>query len=404
MRIGRKELLLIIGLVAAIAVAFSDQLSGLPEAWRTGEGASRIGFLPGLAFMAIVLLVYVQTKRQEVEVLAAAVAEEARLSQERARELERLVALWKALTQSLDIDAVRDTVAQHLPDIARSPDAWIVTGEGGTWARMLGPAAVHTSRGEADITDLALGALGLPGISETPEGVEHEGQLCFPLVAAGATLGALGVPVSEASLEVLRRQVVGAAAALVGVSVRSANLLRDVRENSLRDSLTGCSTRAYAMEMASAELKRARRSRAPVSLLMIDVDHFKSVNDQHGHLCGDAVLAAIGTRLRATLRSSDLKCRYGGEEFLAVLPDTSREGAVRAAEMVRRAFAELEIPWHGQTIRITTSLGVATSKVNELDPTPIIARADAALYCAKHDGRNCVRVEDDALAAKASAV
>ena len=361
MRIGRKELLLIVGLVAAIAVAFSDQLSGLPEAWRTGEGASRIGFLPGLAFMAIVLLVYVQTKRQEVEVLAAAVAEEARLSQERARELERLVALWKALTQSLDIDAVRDTVAQHLPDIARSPDAWIVTGEGGTWARMLGPAAVHTPRGEADITDLALGALGLPGISETPEGVEYEGQLCFPLVAAGATLGALGVPVSEASLEVLRRQVVGAAAALVGVSVRSANLLRDVRENSLRDSLTGCSTRAYAMEMASAELKRARRSRAPVSLLMIDVDHFKSVNDQHGHLCGDAVLAAIGTRLRATLRSSDLKCRYGGEEFLAVLPDTSREGAIRAAEMVRRAFAELEIPWHGQTIRITTSLGVATS-------------------------------------------
>jgi diguanylate cyclase (GGDEF)-like protein len=404
MRIGRKELLLIVGLIAAIAVAFSDQLSGLPEAWRTGSGVSRIGFLPGLAFMAIVLLVYVQTKRQEVEVLAAAVAEEARLSQERARELERLVALWKALTQSLDIDAVRDTMAHHLPDIARSPDAWIVTGEGGTWTRMLGPAAVQTPRGETDITDLALGALGLPGISETPEGVEYEGQLCFSLVAAGATLGALGVPVSEASLEVLRRQVVGAAAALVGVSVRSANLLRDVRENSLRDSLTGCSTRAYMMEMASAELKRARRSRAPVSLLMIDVDHFKSVNDQHGHLCGDAVLAAIGTRLRSTLRSSDLKCRYGGEEFLAVLPDTSREGAIRAAEMVRRAFAELEIPWHGQTIRITTSLGIATSRVNELDPTAIIARADAALYCAKHDGRNCVRVEDDVPAANASAM
>jgi diguanylate cyclase (GGDEF)-like protein len=354
--------------------------------------------------MAIVLLVYVQTKRQEVEVLAAAVAEEARQSQERARELERLVALWKALTQSLDLDAVRDTVSQHLPDITRSPEAWIVTGEGGTWTRMLGPAAVRTPGGEAEITDLALGALAQPGMSETPEGVEYEGQLCFPLVAAGATLGALGMPAAEASTEVLRRQVVGAAAALVGVSVRSANLLRDVRENSLRDSLTGCSTRAYTMEMASAELKRARRSRSPMSLLMIDVDHFKSINDQHGHLCGDAVLAAIGTRLRSTLRSSDLKCRYGGEEFLAVLPDTSQEGALRAAEMVRKAFAELEIPWHGQTIRITTSLGVATARANEIDPTPIIARADAALYRAKHDGRNCVRVEDDAPASKASAM
>jgi diguanylate cyclase (GGDEF)-like protein len=403
MRFGRKELLLFVGLIAAIAVAFSDQLLGLPEAWRTGEGASHVGFLPGLAFMAIVLLVYVQTKRQEVEVLAAAVAEEARLSRERAGELERLVALWKALTQSLDIDAVRDTVAQHLPDIARSANAWIVTGEGGTWTRMLGPAAVQTPRGEAEITDLALGALGLPGISETPEGVEYDGQLCFPLVAAGATLGALGVPVSEASLDVIRRQVVGAAAALVGVSVRSANLLRDVRENSLRDSLTGCSTRAYAMEMVSAELKRSRRSRSPVSLLMIDVDHFKSVNDQHGHLCGDAVLAAIGARLRSTLRSSDLKCRYGGEEFLALLPDTSREGALRAAEIARKALAELETPWHGQTIRITSSFGVATARTNEVDPTPLIARADAALYCAKHDGRNCVRVEDEAPAAKASA-
>ena len=404
MRIGRKELLLLVGLVAAIAVAFSDQLSGLPDAWRSGEGTSHVGFLPGLAFMAIVLLVYVQTKRREVEVLAAAVAEEARLSQERARELERLVALWKALTQSLDIDAVRDTVSQHLPDIARSPEAWIVTGEGGTWTRMLGPAVVSTPSGEAEITDLALGALALPGISETPEGVEYEGQLCFPLVAAGATLGALGMPAAEASLEALRRQVVGAAAALVGVSVRSANLLRDVRENSLRDSLTGCSTRAYTMEMASAELKRSRRSRSPVSLLMIDVDLFKSINDQHGHLCGDAVLAAIGTRLRSTLRSSDLKCRYGGEEFLAALPDTSREGALRAAEMVRKAFAELEIPWHGQTIRITTSVGVATARANELDPTPIIARADAALYRAKRDGRNCVRVEDDAPAARAGAM
>jgi diguanylate cyclase (GGDEF)-like protein len=404
MRIGRKELLLVIGLVAAIAVAFSDQLSGLPEAWRSGEGANRIGFLPGLAFIAIVLLVYVQTKRREVEMLAVAVAEEARQAQDRTRELERLVALWRALTQSLDMDAVRETVSQHLPDIACSPNVWIVTGEGGTWTRMLGPAAVQTPRGEADIADLALGALGLHGISEMPEGVEYEGQLCFPLVAAGATLGTLGVPVAEASLETLRRQVVGAAAALVAVSVRSANLLRDVRKNSLRDSLTGCSTRAYAMEMASAELKRARRSRAPVSLLMIDVDHFKSVNDQHGHLCGDAVLAAIGTKLRATLRSSDLKCRYGGEEFLAVLPDTPREGAVHAAEMVRRAFAELEIPWHGQTIRITTSLGVATARANELDPTSVIARADAALYLAKRDGRNCVRAEDDAPAANASAM
>jgi len=396
MRIGRQELLLVAGLVAASAVAFSGQLSELRDAWRTGEAARHIGFLPGLAFMAIVLLVYVQTKRQELEVLTAAVAEEARLSQERTRELERLVALWKALTESLDIDAVREAASHHLPDIAGSPDVWVVTGEGGIWARMLGPAAVHTPAGEADITDLALGALALPGISEMPEGVEYQGQLCFPLVAGGATLGALGVPARDAPMDVVRRQTVGAAAALVGVSVRSVSLLRDVRENSLRDPLTGCSTRACAIEMVNGELKRSRRAGSQVSLLMIDVDHFKSINDRHGHVCGDGVLAAIGTRLRATLRASDLKCRYGGEEFLVVLPDTSREGALRAAETVRKTLAELETPWYGQTVRITASVGVATARANELDPTPIIARADAALYRAKRDGRNCVRVEEDA--------
>ena len=401
MRIGRNEFLLIAGLMAAIAVAFYDQIMGLPAAAQTVDVGNPFGFLPGLAFMAIVLLVYVQTKRREVEVLAAAVAEEARQSQERARELERLVALWKALTQSLDLDTVSDTVSHHLPDIANTHEAWVVTGEGGTWTRMLGPAAVRTASGEADITDLALRALALPGISETPEGVEYEGQLCFPLVAAGATLGALGVPAHDPSMTVLRRQVVAAAAALVAVSVRSANLLRDVRENTVRDSLTGCSTRAYTIEMAIAELKRGRRSRSPVSLLMIDVDHFKAINDQHGHLCGDAVLAAIGASLRATLRSSDLKCRYGGEEFLALLPDTSREGALHAAEMVRKAVEDLEIPWHGQIIRVTTSFGVATARQNELEPTPIIARADAALYRAKREGRNCVRVEDEAPAASA---
>ena len=127
---------------------------------------------------------------------------------------------------------------------------------------------------------------------------------------------------------------------------------------------------------------------------MIDIDHFKSINDRHGHLCGDAVLAAVGTTIRTKLRASDVKCRYGGDEFLILLPDTPTEGAVRAAESVREALADLEIPWHGQTIHVTSSFGVTTAHPGECIPTPLIARADAALYFAKHEGRNCVRVED----------
>jgi diguanylate cyclase (GGDEF)-like protein len=189
---------------------------------------------------------------------------------------------------------------------------------------------------------------------------------------------------------------VSAAAALLAVSVRGAYLLQDVRENSLRDSLTGCMTRAHALEVLTAELKRARRSSHPVSLIMLDVDRFKSINDRFGHLCGDAVLAAVGARILATLRFSDLKCRYGGEEFLVLLPETSIEGARHVAESLRRDISELDVPWEGQTVRVTSSFGVAASLPKELDPTPLISRADGALYRAKHDGRNCVRVADSA--------
>lgn len=153
--------------------------------------------------------------------------------------------------------------------------------------------------------------------------------------------------------------------------------------------------RAHAIEVVAAELMRARRSHLPVSLIMFDLDGFKSINDRHGHLCGDMVLAEVGAKMRASLRSSDLKCRYGGEEFLILLPETPIEGAHRAAETLRREFSELEIRWNGRTIGVTSSFGVASARPNEIDPTPLIARADEALYRAKREGRNCVRVADE---------
>jgi diguanylate cyclase (GGDEF)-like protein len=153
--------------------------------------------------------------------------------------------------------------------------------------------------------------------------------------------------------------------------------------------------RAHALEMVAAELMRARRSHLPVSLIMFDLDRFKAINDRHGHLCGDAVLAEVGARMRASLRSSDLKCRYGGEEFLVLLPETPVEGAHRAADTLRQDLAELEIQWNGKVIRVTSSFGVACARSNEVDPTPLIARADEALYRAKREGRNCVRVAED---------
>jgi diguanylate cyclase (GGDEF)-like protein len=207
--------------------------------------------------------------------------------------------------------------------------------------------------------------------------------------------GVLGVPANAPSLTPARRLVIGAAAALLGVSARSVYLLQEVRESSLRDPLTGCVNRAHAMEVVASELMRARRSRLPVSLIMFDLDRFKSINDRYGHLCGDAVLAEVGAKMRASMRASDLKCRYGGEEFLVLLPETPLDGAHRAAETLRRDLAALEIHWNDRVLHVTSSFGVACARPNEIDPTPLVARADEALYRAKREGRNRVRVADE---------
>jgi diguanylate cyclase (GGDEF)-like protein len=401
MKIGRHELLLIVGIAIALAVAVFGQMTGAFAAAAEFEGAERRGLLPGLALMAAILLVYVQSKRRGLETQAAAMADQARRSEANARQLKRLVAFWEALTQALDLDAIRDVARHHLPEISGSRDGWVVTRPAGEWTSVLGPTTVQTRRGETKVTDLAVKALARPEILTAPDGVDLEGQICFPMIAGGENIGILGVPAAAPSLTDTSRQVVGAAAALLGVSLRGASLLQTVRENSLRDTLTGCMTRGHALDVLTAELKRARRSRHAVSLILLDLDQFKSINDRYGHLCGDAVLAAVGARIRATLRFSDLKCRYGGEEFLVLLPETSIEGAQHVAESLRRDISELEIQWEGQAIRVTSSLGVAIAHPNELDPTPLIARADEALYRAKRDGRNCVRVSQSTPAEQA---
>jgi diguanylate cyclase (GGDEF)-like protein len=143
------------------------------------------------------------------------------------------------------------------------------------------------------------------------------------------------------------------------------------------------------------ELRRSRRSQMPVSLLMFDLDHFKSVNDTYGHLCGDAVLAAVGQRMNAVLRGSDLKCRYGGEEFLVLLPDTPLAGASRVADTLRRELEQHPVRWHGESIPVTASFGVTAITPGEVDANAIIGRADAALYRAKEAGRNCIRADEE---------
>src|SRR5204863_3092317 len=132
----------------------------------------------------------------------------------------------------------------------------------------------------------------------------------------------------------------------------------------------------------------ARRTRQPLSILMFDIDHFKTINDRLGHLRGDDLLRAVGAQLTRVLRSTDFRCRYGGDEFLVILPGTPLVGAQQAAENLRREIETLAMVAGDQRVAVTASIGVAAAASAEMDVTGLIERADEALYRAKRSGRN----------------
>ncbi|MFK7767007.1 MAG: GGDEF domain-containing protein [Mariniblastus sp.] len=158
-----------------------------------------------------------------------------------------------------------------------------------------------------------------------------------------------------------------------------------------RDSLTGAWNKRYFRDMLEREIKRSVRSGRPVALLMIDLDHFKMVNDEHGHLVGDEVLAEMSKRILDTIRGEDIFARYGGEEFAVVLSEVDAEETRVVAERCRLAISETPFETTGGNINCTMSVGFAlASKNNPLTMTELIRSADGNLYNAKRRGRNQV--------------
>ncbi|HEX4345948.1 MAG TPA: GGDEF domain-containing protein [Vicinamibacterales bacterium] len=389
--IGRRDLVLLAGLGLTLAVVFLEPVHRVLDVAQDMERSSGLALIPGLFILSVFFLFHQMSKRQEEKTHAKAAQAEALESEARAAEMERLVVFGQALGRSLDLDAIRDVVGQHLTRLTASEEGWVMTRADGKWSALIGTA--RESRDELERTHQYIADVALLGVTaDSPKPISASGHLCTPMVGGGGVLGVLGVPETAGPFTEGRRRVLTAAATLLAVSLRNAELFREVRENGLRDGLTGCFNRTHAIDVLDTELRRARRSHAPVSVIMFDLDHFKDINDHHGHLCGDAVLAAVGNRMRDVLRGSDLKCRYGGEEFLVVLPETPLEGAKRVADTLRRELAEMKIDWKKETIRITASFGVSVAQPGEIDAQSIIGRADAALYQAKDQGRNCVRV------------
>ncbi len=245
------------------------------------------------------------------------------------------------------------------------------------------------------VDDLRHGA-SCPHIS-TPETSTPVATVCIPMSAQGVQIGFLFL--CGAGPGPLPRQAV-AESAMEQLSLALSNLrLREsLRLQSIRDPLTGLYNRRYLEESLTREIARCARREFPLSVMMLDVDHFKQFNDTHGHAGGDALLAAVGQLLGSRLRGEDIACRYGGEEFTVILPEANAEQAMHHADELRLALSQLSVPFAGKTLPpITASIGVASYPIDGVAGAALLRKADAALYRAKREGRNRVLHFDPAL-------
>ena len=303
------------------------------------------------------------------------------------RELEHLVRFGENLGAIADPEVIRRKLIEHLRPVVSRREIRVTVCGGDRPG--VDDRPVDDARGAANASSEGFrDPARQPGVWET-----------FSMRAGEKFVGRIDVGRAVADrprpLTVLQRRVLRIAAALAGLSVRNAQLAQQVRERSAIDLLTGCLTKQHGLDLIGAELHRARRSKQPVSLIFVDLDRFKQLNDRYGHPLGDTVLSTVGAAMKDALRGSDLRCRYGGDEFVVLLPETPLDGAMHVAGALRRNLSRQAIPWRGGSVSVTASLGVSVAMPGELDAEALLARADAAMYRAKRDGRDAVRVWRD---------
>lgn len=223
------------------------------------------------------------------------------------------------------------------------------------------------------------------------------GYVCAPLIAQGHTLGVLNVqfgpkadPAAPQHRETSQRRAITVAEHLA-LALANLRLRETLRQQAMHDALTGLYNRRHMEEALRRELRRCQRNRRPLGLIMADIDHFKSINDRHGHEAGDALLRALGELLRGQIRSEDVACRYGGEEFLLILPESTLETTWDRAETLRRQVRSLRLTHQDSLLdTVTLSLGVAVLPDHGATVDELVNAADAALYRAKAAGRDRV--------------
>ncbi|QHN02080.1 GGDEF domain-containing protein [Granulicella sp. WH15] len=238
-----------------------------------------------------------------------------------------------------------------------------------------------------------------PGLSELDcahfLGAPPDTYLCVPLAAYGETMGFAfisfekpeAVPLAEA-----RSPLVMELAELGSLSIAGLNLRARLERQSIRDGLTGLFNRHFMEIALEREIRRVKRQKTTLAVLMLDVDHYKQFNDTFGHEAGDIVLRQVAECFRRAVREEDVICRYGGEEFIIIMPDVTEQIARLRAESILTSVAETQMQFRGEVLRsVTVSAGIAMYPVAGKRGEELIRMADAALYRAKHNGRNQVQ-------------
>jgi diguanylate cyclase (GGDEF)-like protein len=237
-----------------------------------------------------------------------------------------------------------------------------------------------------------------PGVSEIHcthfNGAAPDRYLCKPIVAHGNTLGMLYIHCdSEREVSAVNQRMDGLRQLLqlTGMAIATLNLRTKLENQSIRDSLTGLFNRHFMQISLERELSRAARRKQTLAVFMMDLDHFKKFNDTYGHAAGDTVLKAVSEIFRSSIRTEDIACRYGGEEFTIMMPDVTQAVAIERAESIRRAVASLRVPLDKENYaEFSISIGLALYPEDGETADLLLRRADLALYRAKRSGRNQV--------------
>jgi diguanylate cyclase (GGDEF)-like protein len=216
---------------------------------------------------------------------------------------------------------------------------------------------------------------------------------CLPIIIDSEPVGAVQLEAygNEGPIPTNTRRLAEATVEQISLALTNIHLRHSLRMQAIHDPLTGLYNRLYLEESLSRELYRLDRSGQPLSIVIMDLDNLKEINDRYGHPAGDAVLRELAKLLKHLVRVSDMPCRYGGDEFVLVLPDTNLEAAIKRAEKIRDEFERISVPFGTQTLgNFTLSAGVSSSHEHGHTSQDLISSADRALYSAKKQGKNIV--------------